>query len=226
MIERARAGKAARRTATLLLALAVSGVCGGALAQDKKQPNPFQGFSSDNGKPVDVTSDTLEVYQNEQRAVFIGNVVATQGESVLKTPRLVVFYDNGGQAEAGAGDAGAKDTAAGDPGITESAKDAKAAARTSAPGSTSSIKRLEASGGVVVTSVDQKATGANGVFDMATNTAVLTGDVVLTQGDSVIRGKQLNVDLKTGLAKVIGGTNAIFVPSKNQAAPGGKPKAN
>jgi lipopolysaccharide export system protein LptA len=162
----------------------------------QKQPNPFQGFSSDSGQPVDVTSESLEVHQNEQKAIFVGNVVATQGESVLKTPRLTVFYDNSG-TEGGA---------------------------TAAPTQASAIKRLEASGGVVVTSADQKATGADGVFDMASNTATLTGNVVLTQGKNVIRGKKLVVDMKTGVARVIGGTSGLFVPTREQGA--AKPKTN
>jgi lipopolysaccharide export system protein LptA len=179
--------------AALPLVLVVA--AGTAFAQAKKTPNPFQGFSSDNGQPVDVKSETLEVYQNEQKAIFIGNVVATQGDSTLRSARLTVFYDNSGSQ---------------------------------APSQSSAIKRLEADGGVVVTSADQKATGAKGVFDMAANQATLTGDVVLTQGESVIRGKQLVVDLKTGVARVVGGTSGLFVTQKNaatQKTPQKKPAA-
>ena len=191
-----------------------------------KQPNPFQGFSSDNGKPVDVKSDELEVHQNESKAIFIGNVVATQGDSVLHSQQLIVFYDNSQNSPASSADH-SKDTAA------AQTKDAAAAAsqpgkaaNNGVPTGTSSIKRLEASGGVVVTSQDQKATGATGVFDMAANTATLNGDVVLTQGQSVIRGKQLVVDMKTGIAHVLGGTTGLFVPTKDQGKPGApaKPK--
>jgi lipopolysaccharide export system protein LptA len=198
-----------RSSLALLLALGlVAAPFGGALAQDKKEPNPFQGFSAENGEPVVVTSESLEVHQNEQKAIFIGNVVAKQGESVLRTPRLVVFYDNAAQA-----------------GAAEGAAQATPARSTTAPTQANAIKRLEASGGVVVTSADQKATGADGVFDMASNTATLTGNVVLHQGQNVIRGKQLVVDMKTGVARVIGGTSGLFVPSKDQGA-AAKPKAN
>jgi lipopolysaccharide export system protein LptA len=128
--------------------------------------------------------------------------VATQGESVLRSARLVVFYVNtqeGAAAEAGK----------------------PAASSSTAPSQASAVKRLEASGGVVVTSADQKATGSSGVFDMTTNLATLDGDVVLNQGPNVIRGKQLVVDMKTGIARVLGGTNGLFVPSKDQTKPGG-----
>ena len=166
----------------------------------KKTPNPFQGFSSDNGKPVDVKSDSLEVHQNEQKAIFSGNVVAVQGDSTLRTAQLVVFYDNA-NAAAGQGNA---------------ANPPPASAPAGGTGQGSSIKRLEAYGNVVVTSQDQKATGDSGVFDMASDKATLNGNVVLTQGQNVIRGKQLIVDLKTGVSHVTGGTSGLFVPSKDQ----------
>ena len=194
------------RLAALALALALA-LPGGAGAQAKKAANPFQGFSGDSGKPVDVNSDSLEVYQNEQKAIFTGNVVAVQGDSTLRSPRLVVFYDNAQNGEAPAAQPQANQPAADAPQGNSI--------------QTSSIKRLEASGGVVVTSQDQKATGESGVFDMVSNTATLVGGVVLTQGPNVIRGKQLVVDLKTGVARVQGGTTGLFVPSSQN-----KPKPN
>lgn len=149
--------------------------------------NPFQGFSSDSGKPVDVKADSLEVRQNEQKAIFSGNVVAKQGDSTLTAATLTIFYENaGGEAT---------------------------------PSASSGIKKLEASGGVVVTAKDQKATGASGVFDMATNTARLTGDVVLTQGQNVLRGKELVINMKTGIARVIGGTSGLFMPGNAPKQP-------
>jgi lipopolysaccharide export system protein LptA len=223
MMNHLRLDRARRPTAlslALAAALAAAGFAQGALAQDtaKKASSPFQGFSADNGQPVDVKSDSLEVHQTEQRAVFVGNVVATQGESVLHSDKLIVFYDN---AEVGAaGTAKAPDAAAATPAA------APAAAPAGGPGQASAIKRLEATGNVVVTSTDQKATGSTGVFDMASDTATLTGDVVLTQGLNVVRGKQLVVDMKTGIAKVLGGTSALFVPNKDQGKPAaGAPKA-
>lgn len=207
-----------RAVAGVMLAAALGLAAGGAaLAETKRASNPFQGFSSDNGKPVDITSDALEVHQNEQMAIFSGNVVAKQGDSTLRAPKLTVYYDN------------ANDTGKGDK-PADAAKPADAGQQNADAGGTagtpanSSIRRLEASGGVVVTSQDQKATGSDGVFDMASNTATLTGNVVLTQGGNVIRGKQLVVDLKTGIARVVGGTTGLFMPSSQNNSQ--KPKAN
>ena len=224
--------------AVLPLALALTAADAG--AAPKKAASPFQGFSSDSGKPVDVKSDSLEVHQDEQKAVFTGNVVATQGESVLRTKKLTVFYENvdNNAKDGAAKDGKAKDAKSGDakpadaksadakptdpkaadakPADGQPAGDAKAAetkpadaSKAPASGSgtpASSIKKLVARGNVVVTSKDQKATGANGVMDMATNVATLTGgEVVMIQGPNVLKGTKLTVNLKTGIARVEGG---------------------
>ena len=52
---------------------------------------------------------------------------------------------------------------------------------------------------MVVTQKDQTATGDLGLFDMKTNTVTLTGNVVMTQGQNVLRGERLVVDLTSGV---------------------------
>jgi lipopolysaccharide export system protein LptA len=193
--------------ALLPLALALSTADAG--AAQKKAASPFQGFSSDSGKPVDVKSDSLEVHQDEQKAIFTGNVVAIQGDSVLHTNELTVFYDNsvtggaggsGGKKadKAAAADASKPADAAAKPADAQpaaaatdqaAAADKPAASGSSGQGGSSgqpgagtqanSIKKLIAKGNVVVTSKDQKATGDYGVMDMATNLATLTGSEVV-----------------------------------------------
>ena len=53
-------------------------------------PNPLAARSSD--EPIEINADTLEVFQEENRAVFIGNVVAIQGDVRLKSEKMNVFY--------------------------------------------------------------------------------------------------------------------------------------
>jgi len=95
------------------------------------------------------------------------------------------------------------------------------------PGS-QQIKRAEARGDVLVTQKDQTARGDNGVFDVKANNIVLTGNVVVTQGASVLRGDQMVVNLTTGFTEVKSGKTSgrvegLFNPSTTpqpQAAPG------
>jgi lipopolysaccharide export system protein LptA len=95
------------------------------------------------------------------------------------------------------------------------------------PGGEQKIRRLEARGSVVVTSKEQTATGQLGIFDMPTNTVTLTGDVVMTQGQNVLRGDKLVVNLSSGVSRVEssqtgrGRVQGLFVPSE-----GSKPAIN
>lgn len=67
------------------------------------------------------------------------------------------------------------------------------------------IERLEVDGKVYIKSDTQVATGDRGTFDMASEVMVLTGEeVVLSEGDNVIVGCKLTVQMKTGEAQLDG----------------------
>jgi lipopolysaccharide export system protein LptA len=53
----------------------------------------FGGFKHESDQPIEIVSDALEVRQDDQIAVFQGNVEARQGEMMLKTETLEVAYD-------------------------------------------------------------------------------------------------------------------------------------
>ncbi|MEJ8570540.1 LptA/OstA family protein [Microbaculum marinum] len=83
------------------------------------------------------------------------------------------------------------------------------------------VSKLEATGEVVVIAEGQKATGDWAVFEMATQEVRLGGKVVLTQGQNVLRGTELVVNLETGQSKLVsaeqttGGTGRVqglFIP--------------
>ncbi len=169
----------------VVLALAV----GSAAAQPMSgPPNALQGFSVNRDKPVHITSATLEVRDKEKKATFLGNVLVAQGDTTMKSKTLDVYYDQDGA-----------------PG------DAKAAQP--GPAGQQQIRRLEAKGGVIVTQKDQTATGETGVFDMQANTVTLIGSVVITQGQQVIKGDRLTVDLTTGVSHVEGSVQGLLFPN-------------
>jgi lipopolysaccharide export system protein LptA len=75
----------------------------------------------------------------------------------------------------------------------------------SATTGTSAIERLEVDGKVYVKSDNQVATGDSGTFDMKTQMLVLMGkEVVLTEGENIIVGCKLTVDMTTSHANVEG----------------------
>jgi len=202
----------------LAAALGLSLLAAGAYAQGSKgPPNALQGFSQNRNEPVHIEAATLEVRDKDQVATFSGDVRVQQGDTTMRCATLVVFYDR----EAGK-DANASAT-------KTAAKTKTMTATTTGVEGEQKIKRLEARGNVVVTQKEQTATGKLGVFDMPTNTVTLTGDFVMTQGQNVLRGDKLVVNLTDGVSKVESAKNGrgrvegLFVPSdaqKNGAGPG------
>jgi lipopolysaccharide export system protein LptA len=164
----------------------------------KGPPNALQGFSQNRDQPVHIEAATLEVRDKDKVATFSGDVRVKQGDTNLRCKSLVVFYEQGDEA---------------------GAKGKTLQAASPGPGGQQRIKRLEARGGVVVTQKDQTATGESGVFDMKSNTVTLLGNVVMTQGQNVLRGDRLMVDLTSGVSKVESGKNGtgrvqgLFLPN-------------
>ena len=91
------------------------------------------------------------------------------------------------------------------------------------------IRRLDAAGNVTLSTPEETVTGDAGTYDVDKGIAVLVGAVVLTQGDSVMRGERLVMDLVTGRSTLEGvpgspasagqpgggRVRAIFAPSKS-----------
>jgi lipopolysaccharide export system protein LptA len=153
-------------------------------------PNAMQGFSQNRDQPIQIESATLEMRDKKKEATFAGNVKVVQGDTTMTSKTLVVFYESAPAATAPA--AGSK----------TAAKPAPIQSATPGPSGTSSIKRLEARGNVVVTQKDQVVTGETAVFDTKTNLVTMLGGVILTQGKNVLRGDRLMVDMTTGVSRV------------------------
>lgn len=173
-----------RRTARIFFIagmLALSGVSARSQNAPQGPPNALQGFSQNRDQPVHIEAATLEVRDKQKQATFSGDVRVKQGDTGLRCKSLVVFYEQDG----------------------ETAQTKTLQAATPGPGGEQRIKRLEAHGGVIVTQKEQTATGDLGIFDMKANTVTLTGNpVVMTQGQNVLRGEKLVVDLTSGVSRV------------------------
>lgn len=83
------------RTTIVSLAI-VASMAVPAIAQDAK--GPFGGFKHDRSAPVEITADSFEVRQAEERAIFNGNVVAGQGTLRLTSQEMIVEYDEDKQS--------------------------------------------------------------------------------------------------------------------------------
>lgn len=150
----------------------------------------------DSSEPIEIIADKLVVQQDQQIATFTGNVVAVQGDMTLKSDLLRVFYE---QQE---GQQAASATAADD----------------------TSIRRIEAEGNVNISNPKETAKGDSGVYDLPSQKMTLTGNVVLTSGDNVVKGSSLDMDLATNISTVYSDeksadrreqrVRALFIPGK------------
>jgi lipopolysaccharide export system protein LptA len=196
--------------------LALWFVGGDVRAQSSVQgvPNAMQGFSQNRDQPIQIESETLEMRDKQKQATFSGNVKVVQGDTTMTSKTLVVFYESKDQSAA---------APAGNAKATKSAPPMQSAMP--GPDGSSSIRRLEARGNVVVTQKDQVVTGENAVFDTKTNLVTMAGGVVLTQAKNVLRGDRLIVDMTTGVSRVEsdnGRVQGLFISSGQQGngAPG------
>ncbi|PBB35546.1 LPS ABC transporter substrate-binding protein LptA [Mesorhizobium sp. M1A.F.Ca.ET.072.01.1.1] len=160
----------------------------------------MSGLKLSGDQPIQIESDKLEVRQADSAAIFSGNVTVNQGPTLLKAGKMTVYYVKDPNAPKGA------------------------AAGASAMTGAANIDHLVVENKVYIKSNDQIATGDKGTFDMKTQVLVLSGsEVVLSQGDNVLKGCKLTVQMKSGLANVdgcgTGGRVIMSITPQKQGAP-------
>jgi lipopolysaccharide export system protein LptA len=206
--------------AGITLAALAAAIASPAAAQTAQNvPNAVQGFSQNREAPVQIEALSLEVREKEKIATFTGDVNVVQGDTTMKCKALVVFYD--GEKEGGGDSSGGK-SGSGRKG-SGSGGGAPMKAANPGPSGSQQIRRLEAKGGVIITQLEQTASGDTGIFDMQANTITLAGNVVVTQGKNILRGDRLVVDMTSGVSRVESG-NAGDGRVRALIQPGSVPK--
>jgi len=169
--------------------LLASGVLAGDLPQ-KKSTNQAD-------EQIQIVADKLITNSAEKFAEFIGDVRASQGNLVITSERLRIYYRD-------------------DP---DHNKDQT--------GGQESIKRVVASGNVQVSSEKYKAEANQVEYDPDTQVLVLTGEnSAVTSGKNILTGSKISVNRKNGQIKVEGSTHkrvkAVFYPKEKAADPNAK----
>ena len=185
----------------LSVAAAIAVVLGIAVTQgiaqsDRKSPSLFKSNPNIREQPVKITSASLEVRDKEKKATFSGDVHVIQGETDLRCNTLVVHYD--GEA-------------------------AKLGEKTPSKGGGQQIRRMEAIGSVVVTQEGQRAVGDRADYDIKTNSLVLSGNVIVTRGEDVLRGQRLFIDMTTGVSRMESGGGRVEGMFKSNSAKSPQP---
>jgi lipopolysaccharide export system protein LptA len=146
-------------------------------------------------EPIHIRSRDLEFRYNERRITYRGDVVATQGETTLKSDTLTVTYEEP-TAE--------KDPAQPRPENTALEKGAAQSKRQNTSVQ-QQLKEIVAEGNVDITSGDRHATAKKAVFTQATRTVVLSGNAILQEGENRVNGEKVTVYLDEKRTIVDGG---------------------
>ena len=121
-----------------------------------KKPAPKQAASK---QPVHITSDTLEAFNDERLIVFSGNAVAVQGDKVIRSDKLLVYYKKG----------------------AEEGNESKPAA----VGQGGDLDRIEAKGPVRITQLKKIVTGDEAVYYQDDQKIIVTGNAVMREGPNI-----------------------------------------
>lgn len=161
-------------------------------------PAPGQSLLPGQNKdqPVQIEAASLEVHDKSKTATFSGNVQVVQGDTTMKCQSLVVFYGR-------------------EVGIAQN--EPKQASIAPGPKGAQDIRKIEAHGGVTVVTKDQNATGDDAIYDLQSKTIKLTGNVIVSQGQNVIHGESVVVDMVTGNARVESSEGGGTVPGRVRA---------
>lgn len=154
--------------------------------------------------PIDLSADSLELVDAQRLAIWRGDVDAVQGQNRLRSDVLNIYFT--GKPTSGASTQGAS------------------------PGRNwGKVDHMVADGHVFFVSPQQNARGDHAVYDLGADTITLTGDVIVEQGQSVIHGQKLIIDIHTGHATMVstgetrspsGRVRGVFYPN-TQSGSGG-----
>jgi lipopolysaccharide export system protein LptA len=192
-------------------------------AEAQTMTNTFGGFSKNSNQPIDIESDVLVVHDAQKYATFKGNVKAVQGTTTLRAMELDVHYvGSGGDSLTRGTDATASTPAA------EGESGGAGGVGIGGQKGTQ-ISKIEARGEVVITSdQDQTTTSDWALYDVPAQLVTVGGNVVLMQGQNVLKGDRLVIDLKTGESRFEnrgnteagGRIRALFMPEDAKSGDG------
>jgi len=170
--------------------LTISGLVYGQEMQDGKKDK------FDKKQPIQITSDVLEAFNDKRLAVFSGNAVAVQGDLVIRSDKLLIYYKKAA-------------------GVVKP-KEAKEFEQMG------DLDRIEAKGKVSIAKGTRVATGDEAVFDQDAQKITMTGNTVMREGNNVIRGNKITLlmDENRGIveAQERKRVTATFYPSEKKDA--------
>ena len=150
---------------------------------------PASAQSSSDGGPIYINSERTESLERERKVTLVGNVDIRQGTARLRADTVTILFS---------GEQG------------EGAQPASGVA-----GSFGQIERIVAEGSVYYVTPELKAKGDRGVYELATDTITMTGNVALMRDKDVAEGQILRMEIANRRTTLEGGggrTRAVIDP--------------
>lgn len=156
-------------------AIALS-LMGASLVASSAAAQTASGSANNSSAPVDISADEQEVITSQCKTIFRGAVEVLQDKARMRAAMMTVYNRRKTPGKASTAPGGNNDC--GD------------------------VDRVEADGNVFYVTPEQTVRGDHAVYDYATDTVVVTGDVVAVQGQDVARGDRMTIKTKTNDVKM------------------------
>lgn len=127
---------------------------------------------SDSDKPIQIVSDRFDIYPDKRVAVFSGNVVVTQEDTVINSDEFFLHYKKEGIK-----------TKQNDKNVNTGI-------------ATGDIEKIEAKGNVIIKQKEKVVTGDNAFFYNGEQKIVVTGNPIMKEGNNIIKGDRVIFFLK------------------------------
>jgi lipopolysaccharide export system protein LptA len=156
-----------------------------------------------------VTADKFEYHVDDGMLVASGHAVAIRGEDRIEAASMSATFSK-----------------------QDGSKEGDAAAAAAPGGIDKNLQKLEASGGVTITTPAEVLTGDRASYSSADNIARLTGHVKITHGPNILEGDSAEVNLATNISTMHGGgaqnggrVRGVFYPDtiSKEDMPGSSP---
>jgi len=128
------------------------------------------------GEPIEINSDRMDAYNREKLVKFSGHAVVKQGDKLLKADELRLYYKEEPKKQTG---------------------------KMKKPFDASGIMdRISATGNVSSTQGERTVTGDEAAYYHEKGEVIITGNVVMREGKSVVKGCRVTIYLNENRGKV------------------------
>ncbi|GJL64885.1 MAG: hypothetical protein NPIRA04_35390 [Nitrospirales bacterium] len=134
-----------------------------------------------------IQSDTMTAQSKERRAIFRGNVVLTQGELIVHSDLMIIWWKPSPETS--------EEPQSEEQGGTKSRNE---------------IEKMVAKGNVVIIKPTGRATSRQAVYFKDEEKLVLTGSPIAWQDGTRVSGSKMTMYLKEDRSEVEGGTRVIM----------------